>query len=184
MIDTKFERISRPDDPRRCQNVMRTGQCQYVAVEDSTFCHMHQGRSKFEAMKKITNAYRLAQWNERVAEFTDDDQLKSLRGEIGILRLTLEHVVIQCQTPTDLMIHSAKIGDLVSKIDKVVTSCSRLEVTSSNILDKSAALSLAASLVEIISQHVPEDKTDLISEAIISTIMNLGAETPELMPVS
>lgn len=176
-IESKFKRIEREDDPNRCQAVHGKGQCIYLSTENSKYCPMHGGAAAENAHAKVMKRkYQLAQWTQRVGEFADDDQVKSLREEIGILRMTLEQVVRQCKTDTDVLLWSGKIGDLVTKIEKVVTSCNRLEVSSGMLLDKSAALNLASQVVEIIARHVTDaDAVDDISNDIIQVIVGINS---------
>lgn len=170
-VESKFQHVE-VDDPRRCQTVHNQGQCRHKACDGSLYCPMHGGISGQTSHKKIMfKKYQLAQWQARVGEFADDDGIKSLREEIGILRMTLENVVTQCKTPMDVVLWSGKIGDLITRIEKVVVSCNRLEASSGMLLDKSAALILASQMVEIIARHINDpDAIDQISNDIVQVI--------------
>lgn len=171
MIDNKFERC-KEDDPQRCQTVGMHGQCPYKATEHSKYCPRHSGaagESNHEANQ--VKSYRLAQWQARVNEFSEHSQVKSLREEIGIARMLLESIILQCQDPQTLLLFSNKISDLVTRIEKLVTSCHRLEVSTSMLLDKSAALHLASTIVEIVTRYVTDaEAIEAISAEIITSI--------------
>jgi hypothetical protein len=139
---------------------------------------MHGGPSNKNATQEtLLRKYRLQQWQARTGEFADDNEIKSLREEIGILRMTLENVITQCNGAMDIVLWSGKIGDLVSKIEKLVTSCDRLEGRSGMLLDKGAALTLAAQMVEIITKHVADPEAiEAISTEIATVIANLNTE--------
>lgn len=173
-IESKFERV--PDDsPVRCQGRGGSkGQCPFKQVEGSKYCPMHGGtaavRAKEEEKKRI---YRLQQYAERVGEIADHDQVKSLREEIGIARIVLEQLVNQCTDQMTIILHSSRIADLVTRIQKLVESCHRLEQSTGMLLDKAAALHLASVIVGIISKHVEEtDTIDQISSEIVDAIVN------------
>lgn len=173
-VDNKFVRCE-PDDPKRCQAVCRgnTGQCPYTAIENSQYCHMHCGPVQANAEKaKAIRMYRLSQYRDRVNELADHDKVKSLREEIGILRVMLEELVNSCKTSLDLMLNTNKISDLVVKIEKLVSSCHRLEQSTGMLLDKQSALHLASIIVNIISEHVEDgDAIDKIANQIMTQIL-------------
>lgn len=178
MAESKHKRVDYPEDPRRCQCVFKNGQCGYIALEGSKFCAMHGGNKAQESVKKeMHRKYQLAQWNARVSEFADDDGIKSLREEIGILRMTLENVINQCSKPMDVVLWSGKIGDLVTRIEKTIVSCNRLEASSGMLLDKASALTLASQMVEIIARHVNDPEAiDQISDEIVQIIAQTNSK--------
>lgn len=147
----------------------------YEAIEGTTMCPMHGGNSQLESLrKKSANQYRLQIWQQRVNEFTESEHAKSLRGEIGILKLTLESIVAGCENAHQLLLYAPKIGDLVSRIEKTVMSCDRLEKNMGMMLDKSTAMKLAADIVDLISSKVPDPTiVDDISNGIIDLLKEL-----------
>lgn len=170
VVDNKFQRVE-PDDPRRCQASTKIGQCPYKAAEGAKNCSMHQGTRGIEE-KKSQKMYRLAKWGDRMSQFADDPQVKSLREEIGILRIVLEETVNMCQEPAQILLYASKITDTVVKIEKLVASCHRLEASTGMLLDKSAALHLAGVIVEIIGRNVPDEQiVDDISTEIVTAIL-------------
>lgn len=181
-IENKFQRITDPADPDRCQAVHGQGQCLYKALEHSKFCPMHGGNKAQEAHnKKLIRQYNLAQWQGRSEHFADHDHVKSLRDEIGITRMLLENMITKCRDSDDLLLYSQKIGELVGKIERLVVSCNRLESSMGMLLDKAAALNLAGQMVEIITRHVSDEVAiDAIAGEIAFAIANLnGAEVKD-----
>lgn len=177
MADNKFERVA-ADSPHRCQATVKYGQCPFKQIEGCQFCPMHGGASQLNALKaESQRQYRLAKWKDRLGEFADNDQVKSLREEIGILRILMEETMNMCKTSDDLLLYSGKISDLALRIEKVVSSCHRLEASTGMLLDKTAALHLASVIVKIISDHVTdEDAIDKISSQIIEEITKTKTE--------
>jgi hypothetical protein len=162
-----------PDDPRRCQTVIATkGQCINLAVDGAQYCPVHSGYGQVRAEEnKTLRTYRLKKYQNRLTEFAEHDRIKSLRDEIGILRILIEERLNLCHTDLDLMLHSSVLSDLIMKVEKVVTSCNRLENQLGLLLDKTQALQLGAEIVEIVARHVEnEEVLQQIADEIISSI--------------
>jgi len=162
-----------PDDPRRCQAVIsNVGQCQIIAVEGTQYCPVHGGSfaiKRAEEEKKRT--YRLGKYQARLTEFAEHDKIKSLRDEIGILRILIEERLNLCISNLDLMLHSSVLSDLIMKVEKLVTSCNRLECTLGTMLDKTQALQLGSEIVAIVARHVENEETlAQIADEIIDRI--------------
>lgn len=169
-IDKKLVRCE-ADDPNRCQSTGKTGQCPYLAMEGFPYCARHGGRMPSTREKQEVKQYRLQIWQQRLDEFTESDKVKSLRDEIGILRIIMENILNQCMDSGDLLRYSSKISELAAKIEKLVVSCNRLERSMGMMLDKTAALNLASQIVEIIGAHVNDPETiDAISGEIITAL--------------
>jgi len=162
-----------PDDPRRCHGVMPTiGQCHNQAVEGSDYCIMHGGNKAAERLKKerISN-YRLAKWQARLDRQAESPHIKSLRDEIGILRMVMEETINKCKTPFDLLTNAQKIGDLTMKITAVVEKCHRLEGSMGQLLDKKTMIQMANTFIDIIAdEDLAEDQLDRIAQRILESV--------------
>ena len=179
MIEHKLQRCE-ADDPHRCQSSGGNGQCPYRALPESQYCQRHSGFGPAGRELAKTNMYRLQVWQSRLAEFAEHDNVKSLRDEIGILRLVLEETMNKCRDTTSLLLYSNKISDLCLRIEKLVSSCNRLEMKMGMLLDKASALNLAGQIVEIIALHVSDPKViDAISSGIIDALAKLTGNTED-----
>jgi len=168
-----ISRIQNPDDLDRCQATTTYGQCINKVVNNSEYCPCHGGNKAQQSEdKKSMNLYRLAKYRARLDEFNDSHNLKSLNEEIGILRMVLEEMLNHCDTPIGLISFAPQISDLAIKIEKLVTSCYKLEKSLSNYLDKTSIIQIAQEIVNIISTkiHDPEIIDVIVSE--ISTIID------------
>jgi len=175
-IENKFERCE-PDDPNRCQASLKVGgQCPYKAMPGGNYCYMHGGNKRVQAEETLRRKqYRLQLWQERLDEFSESEDVKSLREEIGILRIVMEETLNKCKTSHELVLNSSKISDLASRIERLVVSCNKLESHMGMLLDKSAALALASRIVEIISIHVTDGEIiDSISSGIIDALAEIA----------
>lgn len=157
------------DDPGRCQSAGGFGQCPFLSVNGTTHCPRHGGTKGIE--NKVKSMYRLMQWQGRVDEFAGEEGIKSLRDEIGITRMMLEAIVQKCSDGNDMVMQSSKISSMVMSIEKLVSSCHRLEASSGQLLDKSSAINLASQIVVIIGNHIEDaDVIDRISADIVLAI--------------
>ena len=176
MADHNWQRVE-ADDPRRCQAVISsTGQCRNISVEGTSYCPAHGGAAAaHNAEQKQLSMYRIKKYQARLSEFSEHEKIKGLRDEIGLLRILIEERLNQCHTELDLMLHSSVLSDLVMKVEKLVTSCNRLEGQLGTMLDKTQALQLGSEVVEIVARHVENEETlSQIAEEIIESINRLG----------
>lgn len=161
-LDTSIKRCEK-DDPNRCQaRNARGDQCmnEGIRLTDGTYakyCSIHGGVSIQQKQEKESlNMYRLAKYQNRVDEFKEHNEVKGLRNEIGILRMVLEQRLNQCQDETELVLSSNVISDLVAKIEKLVTSCHKLESSMGQLLDRQQILQFAEMIIKIIGDNVTD----------------------------
>jgi hypothetical protein len=180
-------RVPYPEHPDRCQGVLQGQGTQCLNMRDATkgskFCPAHMARSHNSptVRREAMRTYELGKWNERKNKFADDEKVKSLREEIGILRMMIEEQLKACVTENDLIINSDKISNMVLKLEKLVVSCNTLETKLGLLLDKSAVIQLASVIVEIISEFVIDAEarsqlSDKIMEALMSTVLKTPTE--------
>lgn len=175
-MEVKFERAEGEFDPDRCQALGGVGQCPFKRVPPSLYCSRHSGATdKTLQQEENIKGYRLAKWQARTKDFVDDGEIKSLRAEIGIARMTLETIITQCQTNHDLLLYSNKIFDAVTRIEKLVVTCNRLENHLGLLLDKQAAMQLANEIIEIVSKNVNNPEIiDKIATEIGDSLARIG----------
>jgi hypothetical protein len=92
MEDEEFwngKRVPYRDHPKRCQALNGTYQCWYYRTAIDIYCKHHTRKHKKLEDKKAIRMYRLEKWQHRVNELAEDVNIKSLRGEIGIIRMLL-----------------------------------------------------------------------------------------------
>ena len=182
MAESKFERCDE-DDPNRCLGSNENGRCTYKAVKKDDgsgyykYCprHNHQAAKLYEN-EKIRN-YRLDQHRHRVNEFADNEQVKSLREEIGICRLLLETMFNRCKNDTELIMSSNKIQGLVGDIDKLVNSCHKLEVSTGQLLDVEVLKQISNAIVKIIAEETSPEVSGRIGGRIMESIVGIVDDT-------
>ena len=178
-----FPRITAPDDPDRCQRTMMPfGQCKNKARKDSKFCHAHA--NNLEELRKNDAAvrnYMLSKWRARTEALTSSSVIKSLREEIGILRLLIEERINSCQDTADLLLQSGPISDLVSRVEKVVLSCHKLERSLDHVLDRNTLIQFASEIISIVSETLADqpEKVDLIANRIALSAQSADSSAPK-----
>lgn len=169
-VETKLERCP-PDHPDRCKSSSRFAQCPFYKTPGSEFCvrHCAMDVQAVTAERELRN-YQLSKFRAEVLSKADNPKVKSLREEIGILRQTLESVWNQCHDSDDIVHRSGMISDLVSKIDKLVSSCHRLESATGQLLDRQVALTFADKVVQIIQVNVkdPEAIRNISDQLVVA----------------
>jgi hypothetical protein len=143
--------------------------------EGITTCPQHGGvqHAKHRDVKAASK-YRLQIWQERLEEFTQANQHKDLKEEISMLRMLLETMWTECQNKNQLMLYSHRIGNLTVQLEKLVSSCERIEKNSGIHMDKTSALTLASKIVDVIGGLVDDaELVDRISSGIIDVLKDL-----------
>lgn len=166
------------DDPSKCVNP----NCNYKAIEGCQHCAACGGNAELAAkQKRELKNYRLGKMRARLEHFTYSDGLKSLREEIGILRVLMEEKLNSLNSPIELIAHTHTISDLALKIEKLVSSCDKLDKSMANYLDKGQLVQLGMEIVSIINKHIEDvDVIDKISEefaTLIERTLNEGPPT-------
>jgi len=166
------------NDPEdlRCDFTLDNGyRCGNLAEETINRCALH-GANKILAAKENQSLrmYRLAQWQTRVNQLADHDKIKSLRDEIAILRMLVENRIAHCSDSQDLLLQSGPLSDLLMKVEKVVSSCNRLESKLGDVLDAQRVRNLASAFMQMIAKRVTEFSVvnNLDSSSLIEAISN------------
>lgn len=174
-----IKNVPYPEHPNRCQGMGRGNQCQYFAVEGGTHCMMHGGNKQLQSQRdKSLKNYQLTMWRAQLERHSSSNDIKGLREEIGILRMVMETRLNQCKTDTDLLISSGAIADLVVKIEKLVSSCHRLEGSMGELLDKTSVLQFANVIINIISDELGNypEIMNKVADRILQEVGKIGQE--------
>jgi len=179
--ETTLIKCTDPEDPKRCQSTDANGQCWYrTSGEGITFCPRHGGNKQEEsAEKESTDMYRVDMFKARIARQRTHPEVKSLANEVAILRMLMEEKLRTCKDDTELMLASASIGELVMKIDKVVTSCHKLEKNLGLHMDKAAILQFGGEVIQLISDKVSnKEQVREVADGILGIIGDMdGSRT-------
>lgn len=173
-------------DPDRCQGVIangtNAGQCNYRASPGSKFCSLHGGHNAANAEKKAAiRNYKLRRYQERVGELADSSEIKSLREEIGIVRMTLENIINLCDNDNKLLIYAGQITNMVGMVSKLIQTCQQLEERNNNLLERKVVIVIADSIVTLIGQYITDpDQLNEIGTRICESIENAASPANQL----
>lgn len=155
-----LEKIQYDEDPDRCQAVFDGGQCRHKRFPPSKYCPMHGGHAHAaQSAKKDARLYLAALYKDRIGEHADHPKIKTLREEVGILRITLDNVLGRCRDEKDMLLHTSRIVELAREIGKLVTSTTKLEQVMAHVLDKNQALAWIQEILELISTEISDPDT-------------------------
>lgn len=168
------------DDPLRCQGRMRNGnQCLIRAVPGGSYCPVHGGTSQLKSQdRQELRNYQLNKYRQRVGELSSSPALKSLNEEIGILRMSLENALNQCNSAAELMVASQSISDMVLKIERLVTSCHKLDKDMCGLIGADDLRKLANDIIEIVGRRVPAEELSEVAVELQIALekMKLGSD--------
>lgn len=160
-MNPDFKRIERADDPDRCQHVINGKyQCGNKAAQGGKFCQAHSS-----PLSALGN-YRLSKVRGRLDEKSTAANIKSLREEVGLLRLLLEERINYCKDDIDFMMAAPEIGSLVTKIQSAVLSCQHLDEKIGNMLDREAVMEYTNTVIGVISKYVDKETLAKIVEEL------------------
>lgn len=155
-----FERISGPGDPEQCQ---ASGNCPYKGVRNPNtgdrekFCPRHGGNKSIQKQERTdARLYLAAQWRVKIGDQADHPKFKSLREEVGILRMMLNNKLELIKDNHELMLHSQSVSNLVREVRDTLKTCAHVEQISGQSLDRNQALQFVQNLAEIISKYVTD----------------------------
>lgn len=159
----------------QCEYMTTRGQCANDAISGSRFCPDHSRTST----ATMINQYRIAckLLGDAPQRHAQADQIKSLVGEIAILRSALERRLNTIESDAELIAAMPTLKDFALALDKLATSCHNMDVKLGNLLDKQALMSLAQDIIHIIERGIrPFASSTPTNEEIDEAIESIGRE--------
>lgn len=156
-MDSKLPKVSFPDDPRRCTSIIGNDQCPHIRVPGHQTCERHCSGAMRIARSNLSNYKFSEQFHGRIGDFAASEDIKSLRGEIGVCRLLLQSVVNQCRDDLELSMQADRIARLADNLNRLITSCHKLETSTGQLLDKTVVINIGGMIVNVLDKYI-EDK--------------------------
>ncbi len=176
-----FQRV--PDNhPSRCQAVGKNGQCPFKAVGDRengeapwvgpSVCPRHNAHMQTKSVEKAsTSLYMASLWKERIGEQANHPKVKSLREEMGVLRMMLNERLGTLNDSVALLMHSGQVIEITREIGKLAKTAHAIEKDMGQLLDKTQAESWIQDLLKIIGQYINDpDVLIALSEDIVDSL--------------
>ena len=170
-------RVTDLADPRRCKAAAPDGQCQNVSAHGSDFCVVHGGIDHLPAEQKRGFLLAKAQDQTRLASLSDDlEPVKELRDTIALTHMLIEkRWNLIRDDEGELLRACAPLNQLIQTMERLVTSCHRVETNLGELLARQAVMSLAKEMVAIVIDEIEgiddyEAIIDRITSRLIDTI--------------
>ncbi len=179
-IESKFRRVE-PDDPNRCQAIGGYGQCPFKATgtrrnaespwQGSQFCVRHEGGTKIRERQESKRIYLASLWAAKIGEQANHPKYKSLREEMGVLRMMLNEKLSSLHDQQELLMSSAAIVEMTREIGKLANTAHKIERDMGQFLDKTVAELWVNDIVEIIGKFTEDsDVLKAIAEMILDSL--------------
>ena len=178
--ENNFKRCE-PNDPKRCQASGQMGQCPYLSVEGVKYCPRHNASARTISAKRASDMYSLGKYQEIVEGFAVHDEIKNLRAEIGILRMTLQAIINQCGGESkQLVAYSGKIADMSMKLKDLLRTCHQIDKDMGLLLDRDKVMLIGQKIVDLISLYVTDPAVvDTLSNQIANVILEVSVSNQE-----
>lgn len=125
---------------------------------------------------KLLN-YRLTVAQARAEELAGSKHTKSLRDEIGLLRLLVESRINECKSGVELAVAGPQIAEMIAKVDKLVNSAHRLEGALGQTLDKQALLNFAEKIIAISGRYIAEERLSDFGDEILAALSSTSTSS-------
>jgi hypothetical protein len=171
------EKARYPNDPNRCQATTRHGQCIKLAVENEIYCDYHLRDRDAEDAQSL-RAYMLTDpiTSGAAGRHSQVEELKSLREEIALARAMIERRLNLVESNADFLQACGTVNTYLLTLERLITSCHKLEVNLGSLLSKGAIVSLAQEIVSILMEELSEiDDYEQIVDRISGRMIELIA---------
>ena len=168
---------------KRCQHVHDDAQCPLERAEGSKYCTTHDPYALKRSVAKKVRQYLLtdAAYSNRLASFSEHDDIKSLREEVGFARMLIEKRFNMISDDGELLAACGTLNTLLLTVERLVKSCNQVERNLGTLLSKPSILILGREIIDIIVEELAdvedsEDIIDSISDRIVAVILNAGKD--------
>ena len=157
-----------PEAPDRCQEVTSRGQCVYKAQVNSQYCKRHDSNREEIDERKAISLYALEKKKIQFDRVTQHNAIKSTRDEIGLLRVMIENRWNACEDDHCLILASAGIADLITKVERAVFNCHRMEENLGEIMDKQRLLKFTDRVINLLAESsLPQSELEEIAKNLM-----------------
>jgi hypothetical protein len=164
--------MAKSDRDGRCQWVTPIGQCKKDAIADGLFCEQHSPKGKGVMERYLITTRTLGDAPHR---HIAANEIKSLREEIALTRAMIEKRLNMVDNDAEFVAAMPVIQSGMLTVEKLVSSCHAMETKLGLLLNKSALISLAQEIIQIIDDSlkgVPgrNEIVEKVGEEIVTAI--------------
>jgi hypothetical protein len=175
-----MQRVTDLADSRRCKGASVDGQCQNVAEEGSDYCRVHGGKDQAPARRLKQYLLTKAQDRERLAQFAENDALKTLREEVVVALGQLERRLnLANRSDAEFLAAYPEVEKSLKLLAELKKSNLSLEEKSGATLSREQGFALVRQMIEIIVDELEgipdyERVVDSITMRILATVQRPG----------
>ena len=139
-----------PDSPNRCVRTDRiTGeQCYYAAAPGQEYCPKHLNCIQHLKKQQSIARYKLAIYQDQIDDQLSRSDIKSLTDELILVRLCTQSILDLCNIDIEFQRFSPQLTMLLNLTVDIVTTIHKIQVATSNLLDKGLLLDLAETIID------------------------------------
>ena len=158
----------------QCEYISSFGQCKQQATGGSKFCPNHSSKAKASVIGQYHIACQMLE--DAPYRHSDSANLKSLVGEIAVLKSLFEKRINMVDCEVELIAAIPTLKDLAEKIEKLVSSAHAMDVKLGNLLSKGALIALSQEIIKAIELHIRPFADKLGTENVDIAIEKIGTE--------
>jgi hypothetical protein len=180
-----METVTDLADPRRCKASNGSGQCMGIVSDGRDYCPLHDGSYMPPARGVPKYLLARAQDRQTLAALSEDDSLKSLRGEIALTRMMIFEIWNYAKSDIERQNMFGKVRLYVQDLEKLIKTCNQLEERLGSILAKPTLFVVGQKICQALVTRLSglpgyEQLVDVLKEDIISIIQEARNDTPTL----
>ena len=156
----------------QCEYITSYGQCKQDAIEGSRFCVEHSRNGSATVIGQYHIA--CAMLGDTASRHAETKNLKSLVGEIAILKSLFEKRVNMIDSEVELVVATPALKDLTASIEKLISSAHTMDVKLGNLLSKGALIALSQEIIKAIELHIRPFADKLGTENVDIAIEKIG----------
>jgi hypothetical protein len=175
-----MQRVTDLADPRRCKGASVDGQCQNVAEEGAEYCRVHGGKDQAPARRLKQYLLTKAQDRERLAQFAENDALKTLREEVVVALGQLERrLSLANRSDAEFLAAYPEVERSLKLLAELKKSNFSLEQKSGATLSREQSFAFVRQIIEIIVDELEgiadyERIVESITMRILATVQRTG----------
>lgn len=137
-------------------------------------------KQKGRIERQRVHDYFIGKYQNDLDRFAESEKLKSLRGEIGLVRMLIQNILTTCQNSQDLLFNAQRLDTLIARCEKLVGTCDKIERQDGMYIDHATAIQFAVAIVSIISQHINDKEIiNIITTQVGIELEKLGKDTDD-----
>lgn len=158
MNENTWERVPYAEHPDRCQgNRGDQGQCWNFKNPGSDYCMAHGGnRAPQEAAKRDLRLYQSNMFLAKVKEIGEEKELLSLNREVALMKSLVEAKLNLITDEHSFAMNHAGVAGLLMNLDKLVTSCARLNDKLGMSMNAQQALAFSDDVLSCIAEEIKD----------------------------